>query len=99
MSGAPIVYTINSDMIGDFLKLYEDEPIEDNRGKNVPDDILAELIRIPYFRQGYSAHGMTADEFINHPASVYTANGFSNDMHLLEEFVEKGMIGITQTEK
>lgn len=89
MSGAPIVYTINSDMIGDFLKLYENEPIEDNRGKNVPDDILAELIRIPYFRQGYSVHGMTADEFINHPASVYTANGFSNDMHLLEEFVEK----------
>lgn len=89
MAGEPIVYTINSDMIGDFLKLYEDEPLEDNRDQDVPDDILAKLIRIPYFRQGYSVYGMTDDQFINHPASIYTADGFSNDMHLLEEFVEK----------
>ena len=32
---------------------------------------------------------MTEDEFINHPASVFTAEGFSNDMKMLEEFVEK----------
>ena len=89
MAGEPIVYTINSDMIGDFLKLYENEPIEDNRDQDIPDDILAKLIQIPYFRQGYSVYGMTADEFVNHPASIYTADGFSNDMHLLEEFVEK----------
>lgn len=89
MAGEPIVYTINSDMIGDFLKLYEDEPLEDNSGRDVPDDTLSKLIRIPYFRQAYCPYGMTEDEFINHPASVFTAEGFSNDMKMLEEFVEK----------
>jgi transaldolase len=89
MAGEPIVYTINPAMIGDFCKLYENEPIADHRNEEIPDNILAKLIQLPYFRQGYFAHGMTADQFVAHPASIYTANGFANDMRLLEEFVEK----------
>ena len=89
LAGEPVVYTINPEMIGDFLKLYEDEPIANHRGEEIPDEILAQLIKIPYFRQGYEAHGMTAEEFVNHPCSVSTAEGFAGDMGLLEEFVEK----------
>lgn len=89
LAGEPVVYTINPEMIGDFLKLYEDEPIADQRGEEIPDEILAQLIKIPYFRQGYEAHGMTAEEFVNFPCSVTTAKGFAGDMGLLEEFVEK----------
>ncbi len=89
LAGEPVVYTINPDMIGDFLKLYENESIEDHRGEDIPVEILAELMKIPYFREGYSAHGMVAEEFVNHPCSITTAEGFSGDMGLLEEYVEK----------
>lgn len=89
MAGEPVVYTINPEMIGDFLKLYEDEPITNHRGEDIPDDILAQLIKIPYFRVGYEANGMSAEEFVHHPCSVSTAKGFAGDMGLLEEFVAK----------
>jgi hypothetical protein len=63
--------------------------LESHKGEDIPDDILAQLIKIPYFRQGYYAHGLTADEFVDYPPAVTTAKGFSGDMRLLEEFVEK----------
>lgn len=89
MAGEPIVYTMNPDMIADFLKLYENEPLESHKGEDIPDDILAQLIKVPYFRQGYYAYGLSADEFVSYPPAVTTAKGFAGDMRLLEEFVEK----------
>ncbi len=89
MAGEPVVYTINPSMIGDLLKFYEDEPVEDCSKEEIPAEILSQLIKIPYFRQAYSAYGMSADEFIDHPATVYTANGFAGDMELLKQFIEK----------
>lgn len=90
MAGEPIVYTMNPDMIGDFLKLYEEEPLANHAGEDIPDEILAQLIKIPYFRQGYYAYGIPDEEFVHYPPAVTTAKGFAGDMRLLEEFVEKG---------
>lgn len=88
-AGEPIVYTINPSMIGDFIKYYEDHPLEDNSDKDVPEEVLGILMQIPYFRKGYSVFGMQPDEFIDHPSSIYTADGFSDHMELLEKFVDK----------
>lgn len=88
LAGESVVYTINPDMIGDFLKYYENLPLEDQSGNEVPEEMMAKLIQIPYFREGYSAYGMTREDFVDHPASIYTADGFKNDMKLLEEFVQ-----------
>ena len=89
MAGEPIVYTMNPDMIGAFLKLYEEEPLESHAGEEIPDEILAQQIKVPYFRQGYYAYGIPAEEFVNYSPSVTSAKGFAGDMSLLEEFVEK----------
>ncbi len=89
MAGEPIVYTINPTMIGNLLKFYEDEPIEDHSNDDIPDEILSQLMKIPYFRKGYSVYGMHEDEFVDHPASVYTADGFAGDMEQLKEFIDK----------
>jgi len=89
MAGESIVYTINYSMIEDFINYYEDVEIEDNSNTDVPEEILSELIKIPYFRQGYSAYGMEDGEFINHPGSCYTVDGFEEHMQLLEDYVDK----------
>ena len=60
-----------------FLSAYRDTPIEPQIEKPVPDKVLKQLLRIPYFSEAYNENGIAPEDFVNHPALQATASGFS----------------------
>ena len=84
-----MVFTINPAMISDFNALYREKDIDYTWDQPVPGEIMEQLIKIPYFVQGYEEFGIKEDEFVDQPAFQYTANEFKGSMKFIEEYVAK----------
>jgi len=87
IAGANMVFTINPDMIDDFNRLYREKDVTNTWQEPVPADIMAKLLKIPYFQAGYDVNGIKDDDFIDYPAFVYTANEFKGSMKFIEDYV------------
>ncbi|MBC7334033.1 MAG: hypothetical protein H5T85_06225, partial [Actinobacteria bacterium] len=89
VAGGNLVYTINPEMIEDFMRIYKDKEILSYIDEPVPDEIMDKLLKIPYFRAGYEVDGIRKEDFINHPSFVFTREEFSGSMKEIEEYVVK----------
>lgn len=87
VAGGNLVYTINPEMVSDFMRICKQKDIYDQINDPVPDEIMDKLMQIPYFVQGYSEDGMKIEEFVDHPSFVFTRDQFSGSMKELEEYV------------
>jgi len=88
VAGGNMVYTLNPEIIDDFMRICECKEIYNQMEDPVPADILEKLLKIPYFKEAYDQDGIAIDDFINHPAFVYTREEFSGSMKEIEEYVE-----------
>jgi len=86
LAGASSVLTIFPNIIETFLHNYQDLPITAEVDAAVPAEVLERLLRIPYFRAAYMEDGLTAAEFVTHPALRATAESFAHAMSQIEEF-------------
>jgi transaldolase len=87
VAGGNLVYTINPEMQEDFMRIYKEKNLLRLIDEPVPNDIMKKLLRIPYFKNGYEVDGIKKEEFISHPAFVYTRDQFSDSMKEIEEYV------------
>ncbi len=91
-AGADIVVTCPPGFIDQLYDFPEQEKLifeNDRILKDIPDDVMDKLIRIPYFERAYAEDGYTRDEYNTHPALVKTAEQFSNATWEMVEFAGK----------
>ena len=87
VAGGNLVYTINPEMIDDFMRIYKGKDIYSQIADPVPDDITNKLLKIPYFKAGYKVDGIKKEDFVIHPSFVFTKDQFSGSMAEIEEYV------------
>ncbi|MCG9479867.1 MAG: transaldolase [Actinomycetia bacterium] len=89
VAGGNMVYTINPEMISDFIKICDQKELGCQMDDPAPDEIMEKLLKIPYFVEGYEEDGIAIDDFIDQAAFQYTAKEFSGSMQEIEEYVQK----------
>jgi transaldolase len=88
-AGANIVYTCPPPYIEGLLEKGQHIEFSNQIEEPVPGKILEKLMKIPYFRRGYTEDGYTPDEFNQHPALVATAKEFSEATQSMVDFVSR----------
>jgi transaldolase len=83
--GQPIVLTIFPNIIEAWLEHYDGETLP-TQPSVPPEDVLAALLRVPYFREGYE-EGQDPASFATHPAVVVTGDAFAQATDQLQEWV------------
>jgi transaldolase len=78
IAGGNFVYTCPPKFIKALILKCDELEFSNQIEEEPPKEIIDKLLGIPYFEQAYSEDGLTADEFIDHPAVVATAKEFSN---------------------
>lgn len=87
VAGGNMVYTMNPEIIDDFMRMCGAKDITNQMDDPVPDDIMDKLLKIPYFVQGYSEDGIARADFIDHTSFKMTREQFSGSMAEIEEFI------------
>lgn len=90
--GANIVLTCPPSFIADVINFpTQDEIIfEENRiEKDIPEEVMERLLRVPYFERAYSKDGYSSAEYKDHPALVKTAAQFSQATDDMVAFAAK----------
>lgn len=91
-AGANIVLTCPPPFIADVINFpTQDEIIfEENRiEKDIPEEVIERLLRVPYFERAYRRDGYSRDEYREHPALVKTAEQFSKATDDMVAFAAK----------
>lgn len=88
VAGGNMVYTLNPEIIDDFMKICECKDIYSQMADPVPQPIMEKLLKIAYFKESYEQDGIAIDDFVKHPAFVFTREEFSDSMKEIEEYVE-----------
>jgi len=87
-AGGNMVYTLNPEIIADFISICKSKKIYGQVYDPIPSVIMKKLEKIPYFRQGYEIDGIKKEKFVNHPSFKYTRKEFSGSMAEIEEYVK-----------
>ena len=87
VAGGNMVYTLNPEIIEDFMTICAKKDVYSQMDDPVPDEIMSKLLKIPYFVQGYEVDGMTRADFADHPSFIMTREQFSGSMKEIEEYI------------
>jgi len=87
VAGGNMVYTMNPEIIDDFMRICDEKEVYSQMDDPVPEEIMSKLMKIPYFVEGYEVDGIKRDNFINHPSFILTREQFSGSMKEIEAFV------------
>jgi len=86
-AGGNMVYTLNPEIIDDFMTIYDGKKIYSEIEEPVPAGIMSKLEEIPYFMQGYKVGGIKRKDFVDHTSFVMTREQFSDSMAEIEEYI------------
>jgi len=87
VAGGNMIYTMNPEIIEDFMRICEDKEVYSQMDEPVPDKIMGKLLKIPYFVDGYKEDGIKRADFIEHASFKVTREQFSGSMAEIEEFI------------
>ena len=87
LAGGDLVLTIFPNIMEALLRLYADEDIALQIDQSVPDDILDDLLQIPYFAEAYEVDGIRPEHFIDLPGTQATGQSFARAMQSIEDYV------------
>ena len=88
LAGGNIVITMNPNLIKAFMLHYIDRPIENKIDEPIPEDVMAKLLRIPYFAEGYGENTIKPEDFETLEPTQTTYAQFSKAMIELEDYIE-----------
>ncbi len=86
LAGADAVLTVFPNIFEAFLTNYAGLTLAPQIEEPVPDEVLARLLRIPYFAEAYAEDGLAPEQFVTHPALQATAASFADAMAKVERF-------------
>lgn len=89
VAGGNMVYTINPEMVSDFMRICDQKELTCQMDDPVPEEIMSKLLQVPYFVEGYEEDGIAMEDFIDQAAFQYTAKEFAGSMQEIEEYVQK----------
>ncbi len=89
LAGAEAVLTVFPNIFEAFLTGYAGLSLAPQIEASVPDEVLARLLRIPYFAEAYTEDGLAPEQFVAHPALQATAASFADAMAKVERFAAK----------
>lgn len=87
VAGSNMVYTLNPEIIDDFMTICSQKKIYSQIKEPVPAEIMSKLEKIPYFMQGYEVDGIKREDFVDHTSFVMTREQFSDSMAEIEEYI------------
>ncbi len=87
VAGGNLVYTLNPELISDFMNICSGKELSSQIDDPVPAEIMDKLKKIPYFVEGYEEDGIKKKDFINHTSFKLTREEFSGSMAEIEEYV------------
>jgi len=87
VAGGNMVYTLNPEIIDDFMTICDGKDIYSQMEEPVPADIMSKLEKIPYFMQEYEVDGIKREDFVDHASFVMTREQFSDSMAEIEEYI------------
>jgi len=88
LAGGNLVITMNPKLIKAFMLHYIDRPIENKIDEPIPEDVMAKLLQIPYFTEGYGENTINAEDFETLEPTQTTYTQFSKAMIELEDYIE-----------
>ncbi len=88
LAGGNLVITMNPKLIQSFMYHYIDRPIENKIDEPIPENVMAKLLRIPYFAEGYGEDTIIPEDFETLEPTYTTYTQFSNAVIRLEDYVE-----------
>jgi transaldolase len=91
LAGANAVLTVFPNIFEAFLTGYSGEKLRPQIDEQVPDDILQQLLRVPYFATAYDERGLPPEEWVRHPALRATAAAFTRSMEAIEQFATRAV--------
>jgi len=99
IAGGDIVYTCPPYVLEPLFDIGEDLAFEPEIEKEVPQDVMDKLLKIPYCIQAYDPNGLALEQFNGHPATISTVEAFSKGFTGLEGFIQERMATRHQKEK
>lgn len=88
LAGGNLVITMNPKLIQSFMLHYIDRPIENKIDEPIPENIMAKLLQIPYFTEGYGEDTIKPEDFETLEPTYTTYTQFSKAMIGLEDHIE-----------
>lgn len=92
IAGADVVVTCPPTFIESLYDFPEQDKLifeKDCVLKDIPEDVMDKLMRIPYFERGYLENGYSRDGYNTHPSLIRTAEQFSKATVEMVEFAGK----------
>lgn len=86
-AGGPIVYTIPTKVVGNYMMWYRDREITNGWDKPVSEDVLGKLLDIPWFKSSYEEDGQGVDQFSELPMLLETEAEFGRATNEMIEYV------------
>lgn len=86
LAGADLVLTIFPNIMAALLERYAGEEFTPQIDEQVPDEILADLLRVPYFAEAYDVNGIPSERFIDLPGTQATGGSFAQAMQDIEDY-------------
>ncbi len=94
-----IVYTLPPYVLEPLFQHCADLTFEEEiLYEDVPYEVIEKMSKIPYVLQSWDENGMEIDQFNSHPATIATAETFSNASIGLERYVGERMAVVTGKE-
>jgi transaldolase len=91
IAGGDIVYTCPPYVLEPLFEIGNDLIFEPEIEKDIPQDVLDKLMKIPYCIQAYDPNGLSLEQFNDHPSTISTVEAFSKGFTGLEAYIEERM--------
>lgn len=91
LAGGDIVYTCPPYVLEPLFEIGEDLEFESEIEKNVPQDVMDKMLKIPFCIQAYDPNGLALEQFNDHPSTLSTVEAFSQGFAGLESYIGERM--------
>jgi len=91
IAGGDIVYTCPPYVLEPLFDIGEELIFKPEIEKEVPQDVIDKLSKIPYCIQAYDPNGLALEQFNDHPSTISTVDTFSKGFTGLESYIKQRM--------